>query len=476
MKAIYYDTFYYLIPEDFNDAGKFIKSLKPGETYRLTRLKEDNCIAPYFIKGNTEERNVTVDDPSAVYSAEVTLLDKDEYTRRLKEQASSYCEGCPRYKGDPTDELTLDGMCYEDEEDLKDQFKDKTDAFWKSFTAIEESLRSRIDAEDRAASKELEEELAFIGPVKVFFNRINGRYKLMISGLFDQDLSLLCDYLTQRAPEGLKEHWDVYGYLPQNVFKYVPTSEEISVYKNAPMIKFEVKKADRPRFDVTLMMKDHPGSEVDVFLENMLYVFSVMGENRFFASLSALSCDTDYDKTREGFVHVKDFSSEVQKYYMENYRSYFRRFHYGEVRVKADQCSGRRKDNQLLTTNCDKLSRILLSGDPKSLATLPKAMENIGTLTLDFGKSVMEYQKHLKPIHDLIETKLYNEGYIIPFSVCYGTTKVYVDFILTDLNRARRAVRDLTPMLQKYSAVYTETTPAGSNSYICDYELGIHEA
>ena len=274
----------------------------------------------------------------------------------------------------------------------------------------------------------------------------------------------------------MSENWDVFPYLAQNVFKYRPKKESPNLFENAPLIKFKRKDADRPRFDVTLKIKTASYGDTDAFLENILYVFSVMGENRFFASLSSISCEGDYENGREGFSHVRDYSTEVQKCYQEKLRNFFRRYNYAELRVSADRCKGFRKQNQLVTTNCDALTKILLTDSPDKLNSLKTDVLTVGTLTFDFQRSIMDYQNKLRPIHDQIEKALYEPGYIVPFSVCYGGTKVFVDFILADINRARKAIRALTPMLENYSAIYTETSKEGSNSYICCYELGTKEA
>ena len=477
MNVIYYFSNYYLLPDKFRNADEFAGSVKKWDKLRLERLVEDGCIAPFFIQGKTKTEDVVFEEPSQIFPVEAEILPKSEYQTRLAALSEDYCKGCPKYKGLPSDEMSLDGMCYEDEDDLRDQLRDRASAFWDDFAENEPRLRELIDLGKFGDVKtDLEGKLSFLGSVYAAVNRIAGRYKLMLSGLFDQELSLLCAYLVSRAPESIKENWDVFPYLPQNVFKYRPTEEKAKVFENAPLVRFTRKDADRPRFDLTLKIKADSDDDTDAFVENMLYVFSVMGENRFFASLSSISCDGDYDNGRDGFVHIKDYSAEVQKCYQEKLRTYFRRFNYVELRAAAENCRGMRKENQLVTTNCDALTRIMLTDTPEKLAGMKTDIGTVGTITFDFGKSIMYYQDKLRPIHDQIEKALCEPGFAIPFAACYGPTKVYVDFILADVNRARKAIRALTPMLSAYSAIYTETSCEGSNSYVCCYELGTKEA
>ena len=479
MKAIYYWGDYFLIPEEYDSVDAFLHSEAIKAELTLKKLNEKGCIAPYFIEEEITKDKILLDEPKEICPVDVTVLPKEEYHNRLLIAAKEYCKGCKRYKEEAeflAKELSLDGMCYEDEDEIRDQFKDKVDDFWTAFALREDDWKEKANSEDLSANDELASLLSFLPGVYVSLRKIKDKYYLMISSLFDQYLSALCQYLAERAPDNLKNEWEFYSYLPQNVYKYIPTNDAANVYQKAPKIKFTKKNADRPRFDVVLKIAPCDDPSVDVVRENLLYVFSILGENRFYAALSSLNCDTEYDKDDEGFVHVKDYSVEIQKEYMQNLRMYFRRFHYGEFPLKKEQAAGRRKDDQLVTTNCDLLTQALLFNRGEALKSMNQFAGYIGTLTFHFGCSIKEYSPLLRAIHDQIEDALFTPGYIIPFATCYGSKRVYVDFILADINQARKAIRSLTPLLQTYHTSYTETTAYGSNTYRCDFELGTHEA
>ncbi len=478
-KAFYYWGDYYLIPPAFPTLEQFLSSDAIQKELTLQKLNENGCIAPYFIREEITEEILLIDAPEEVCPAKVELLSRDEYWSKLNQTAQEYCRECKKFKEDTSllaNELTLDGMCYEDEDDIRDQFKDRVDDFWAFFLRTEEELRKLLDEEKPGAEDLLYAQLSFLPGTYLSLRKIKDRYYVMASSLYDQYLSLLLEYLIARAPEELKTRWEFYPYLPQNIYKYVPTHEGVNVCQHAPLVRFTPKNADRPRFDVVLKIYPFPNTQVDLLRENLLYVYSVLGENRFFAALSSLNCDMEYEKETEEFVHIKDYSVEIQKKYMQNLRMYFRRFHYGEFPLKKGQCASRRKDDQLVTTNCDTLTQALLSNRPELLKNMNSAAGYIGTLTLDFGCTIKEYSPLLRAIHDQIEDALYTPGYIVPFATCYGTNTVYVDFILADINKARKAIRSLAPLLMRYSATYTETTSYGSNTYRADYELGTHEA
>ena len=478
MNAFYYNGEYYLLPEGFNSASDFKKKIYANQSFDLKLLGRSNCMAPYFVKEDIKDAKVTIADVSEIYSVNIVLLDRDEYLSRLDKLSKEYCQDCPRYinkKAKLPLELTLDGMCYEDEGDFNDSFRDKVIEFWDYFCENLSKFTEAVDKEDYSIDKEIKEQLSFIPDVYVAVSKFKERYVLMISGLFDQTKSLMCDYVCDMSPETADEKWDFYPYLVQNIFRYRPENESYNVLKSAPLIKYTRSVLDRPRFDVTLKIMPCEDNSVDTFKENLLYVFSVMGENRFFAALKGLSCDSEYEN-KDGYEHIKDFSVAVQKDYMQNLRMYFRRFHYGEFKVKTEQSSGRRKDDQLMTTNCDIITHALLTQRFNSLNSLESRISSIGTLCFDFKCSIKEYTSKLRPIHDAIEKALFDPGFIIPVGMSYGTQKVCFDFILADVNKARKAIRELTPLLKHFNSTYTETTQSGSNTYIADFELGCHEA
>lgn len=478
MNAFYYDGEYYLLPEGYNTASDLKRKIYANQSLDLMHLDRTHCMAPYFIKEDLKETTLTITDVSEIYAANVVLLDKEEYSSRLNKLAKEYCTDCPRFKNNKADletELTLDGMCYEDEGDFNDSFRDMVIGFWEYFCENLERFQAATDNEDRSIEAEIKEKLSFIPEVFVACSKYKDRYVLMLSGLFDQARSLMCDYICDMSPEKADENWDFYPYVVQNIYKYRPLNDNYNVLKHAPRIKYERTVADRPRFDVTIKIKPCDDENVDSFRENLLYVFSVMGENRFYAALKSLNCDSDYDN-QTGYEHIKEFSVAVQKDYMQNLRMYFRRFHYGEFKVGKNHSSGRRKDDQLMTTNCDLISHSLLSQNFRALSSLDPRLGRIGTLCFDFKCTIREYTSKLRPIHDAIEKQLFDPGYIIPVGMSYGTQKVCFDFILADVNKGRKAIRELTPLLKHFNTSYTETTASGSNTYVADYELGCHEA
>lgn len=123
MKGIKFDYGdYYEFPEGIDSIEEFVSYL--NEHYHsFIKLKEyltDNCSPPYFIETEWEWRYLNVAQIGRVSLAEINLLSKEEYERRLTDVVAKKCVNCERYEedivGDNLDGhrtmISLDGECY----------------------------------------------------------------------------------------------------------------------------------------------------------------------------------------------------------------------------------------------------------------------------------------------------------------------------------------------------------------------------
>ena len=113
---------FYEFPEGINSLDAFVSYL--NEHYHsFIRLKEyltDNCREPYFIETEWEWRYLNVAQIGRVAEAEMHLLSKEEYERRLAEVVACKCVNCERYEDDMAGDnleghrtmISLDGECY----------------------------------------------------------------------------------------------------------------------------------------------------------------------------------------------------------------------------------------------------------------------------------------------------------------------------------------------------------------------------
>mgnify|MGYP000978514160 FL=1 len=164
LRAFFYDYKYYLLPENCADTED-VKRLKGTE---VVRLKEENCMAPDFIRESMSEEFLEILEPSRIFPVSVNLNTREEYDELLKKQVEKRCAGCRRYGGNSEDltghhrEISLAGVCYsrEDETDIP-SFSRFAEWLWEVLAEETNELASLIDK----------------GEQKKFSEKINSRLK-----------------------------------------------------------------------------------------------------------------------------------------------------------------------------------------------------------------------------------------------------------------------------------------------------------
>lgn len=119
MKAIKIDAELYYYPSDYHSTESFSAYLNHhfNQFIQLVHLKEDNCVEPYFIEDDTEIIYLNISDIHQFQEAEIMVLPKAEYNRRLKEVVQRKCTNCA-HCGDDDDlqscarNISLDGECF----------------------------------------------------------------------------------------------------------------------------------------------------------------------------------------------------------------------------------------------------------------------------------------------------------------------------------------------------------------------------
>lgn len=122
MKAIKigYDEFY-TYPEGVSGIEAFADYLNKHyhSFVALTCLRMESCTYPYFIKGDTVQIYTNVSQIRMFEEVDVTILEREEYDRRLRQVVKEKCVHCANYKehtdGDDLkghrERISLDGEC-----------------------------------------------------------------------------------------------------------------------------------------------------------------------------------------------------------------------------------------------------------------------------------------------------------------------------------------------------------------------------
>ena len=123
MKVLKCNCDFYSYPDGISNIEQFVDDLneKYHSFIKLKLWKEDECCEPYFVETEYEYLYVNVAQISEVTEADITLLSKDEYDRRLTEVVNRKCLDCKHYEEDEEgcdhlaghrSKLSLDGDCF----------------------------------------------------------------------------------------------------------------------------------------------------------------------------------------------------------------------------------------------------------------------------------------------------------------------------------------------------------------------------
>ncbi len=448
--AFYYKGRYYLLPDTSEDVKSFCENTDLSLPLRLTRLKENLCMAPYFVKEEQVQEEVVIDSKRHIYPVEVSVLDRAEYDTKLSEIVGKTCKGCMRFGGNAEDvtghhsEISLDGMCFEKQKLPYFAFFYAAQHFWEIFQQNEEKIRKSI-AMGRADSviEFIASRLGFmiVPYIAVLFR--DGRYIIIFSSMADQTTSALTTYLLSLAPESLKEHWDFYDYLPKDIFYYVPEKEEYDLNLTPPTVVFSPEQSDRLRFQLIVKIAPFDGGNFDPAFENFLYLCATLGENRLLACVSVI--DFAPKEITDESVSAEDFSKIVESTYnSDEMRSFF-----DDWQSYSFVLAG-----QSVTTRHAALSIDLISGGKKTLCHFERFGVPVGTLSLKVDYSNPNWTKDYEHLLDLIKEKLCKTGLIYLIGTRSSKSRLCVDFLVMDKPIANKAIRALTPPLRSFDAKY----------------------
>ena len=93
---------YYAFPDGMESIDDFISYLN-ANYHSFIKMKEyltDHCCAPYFIDSEWEWKYLNIAEIRYVWEAEMHLLSKEEYERRLAEVVLKKCVNCKHYEED----------------------------------------------------------------------------------------------------------------------------------------------------------------------------------------------------------------------------------------------------------------------------------------------------------------------------------------------------------------------------------------
>lgn len=288
-KAFLYQERYFLMPDGIEDVDELVAACGDSET-EFWECIEKKCIAPYFVKEFMVISRITLGD-GEIYPCEVEILSMLEYNRRLRAKIEGYCDGCPNYEAltdsetslqGHHEEMTLDGKCFlrQKATDGDPDFADLVDWFVQDFALLKPELEKLIDGGklDEAMGK-FEQAFAVRifepTPAVVLAKAEDGRYGCYFIGLFDDNDSLIKEYIVDELDNKYGKAWDFQHFLP----KGVKTHESVM----PKGISFERTDGDRPALEATIYVGDENP------MRAYLYLCETIGEDRLHTACVSLA-------------------------------------------------------------------------------------------------------------------------------------------------------------------------------------------
>lgn len=122
-KVACFNNYYYCkYPDSISNMDEFIEYLnnRHNAFVKLEFYIEKNCVAPFFIEGNTEIHYLNVSNMRFVKEEEISILSEEEYAEKLKAVIAEKCVHCVYYSENVCEEdneshsehISLDGVCY----------------------------------------------------------------------------------------------------------------------------------------------------------------------------------------------------------------------------------------------------------------------------------------------------------------------------------------------------------------------------
>lgn len=323
IRAFYYKENYYCFLPGEDLTVEELRASRGGKGIQMnvTRLSRKNCLPPYFVTGQQETVTMRL-KPWHMYPVTAYLLSRKEYDARLLKKVEKICPGCLHYGGDGTQleehcylEMGLDGSCPYRQEQSRYSLQAAAATAWQKLSKKNKALRELVDAEeyDKAAELVRQTIRPHLGPLagcRVELAKHGERYALMFSGQGSSVLRLYMDFVARMAPAGFRRSWDVYSCLPRGVYKYRP--EEQDLRSDPPMARFFTGLYDRPRLDVTMLVKRPEGREDAPNGDAYRYLCGQVGEERMLATIVGLDY-IERDDGNGGFANLGMLSQEIDQ-------------------------------------------------------------------------------------------------------------------------------------------------------------------
>ncbi len=480
MKTLYYKTNTYEMPNDmtFQD---FIEEVKRNPYIALRLFKEERCMAPYFIREDVQNVLLKIEDPDRIIESEGTLYFKEEYDRKLRGYVKKKCPGCVRYDGDSGSlkgndvEMTLDGLCFQRQEEQTYNFKLGVEAFWKKFAAMEKKLRSLVKKGQITEAKNQVKEIfnRHVGASGEILFGIGSRHTvMMMSGLNNSMVQCVLDYVICRAPQELGEKWLFFSSINRECYQYQP-SGDYDASKHPIRVSRKMRNVDRTRFEVVFVAdKEEDQDPRKANIENYIYICSQIGENLLQNIVSDMSFS--YTERFDDEISLEEFYVEILNTYMTyEIETYTREQNVYSYKFTPTPKSLMRGETQESFTSCRDLTfKVALYDENEVVDSYLNQLNLIcAYLEINLTQDEAEGDRRLGIMYREILFDLEESGIVKKFSYELTENKLYVDMLVMDAGICRQEIRKRSPELEQFECYYTEINHDRRKTYRVSYDM-----
>lgn len=482
IRAFYYKENYYRFPPGESRTVEDLRANlgSKGIRMELVRLRRKNCLPPYFVEEQQEKVTVRL-KPRHMYPVTVHLLSRKEYDARLLELVQKTCPGCLHHDTNGAQleehcylEMDLDGNCPFWQAKTRYSLQAAVAMAWQKLGKKNKELRGMVDAEEYDQAAELVRETIrpHLGPLagcRVELAKNGERYALMFSGQGSSVLRLYMDFVARMAPAGFRRSWDVYSCLPKGVYQYRPGQRDLRA--DPPQARFITGLYDRPRLDVTMLVKRQEGEQDAPNGDAYRYLCGKVGEERMLATVVGLDY-AERDDGNGGYANLGMLSDEIDRL-LAGREPDPKELPTVCYRPHPDQPM-RCGPGQTVVTRSLELSNQLVLGRHNPLAE--HLMEDVETPLLTVfvdlpGEDVQDYGEECSwrlntladPLSKADAAKLI--GYTI------GGQRLCLDLLVTNLRMALGLLRECAPMLMDLHGTFCVQNGTKAAWFVGDYAL-----
>lgn len=475
LRAFFYDYKYYLLPDNCADTED-VKRLKGTE---VTRLKEENCMAPDFVRESMSEEFLEILEPSRVFPVSVNLYTREEYDELLKKQVERRCPGCQRYGGNSGDltghhrEISLAGVCYsrEDETDIP-SFARFAEWLWEVLAEETNELASLIDkGEQKKFSEKINFRLKnFFLPLEIYGGVAGNKYCICLGansysyqGLRTV-LKMLADTANREGSPMSAAGWTVFPYFPKGIYK---PSLRPDYFKRPPRIFFS-EEAETGAAEIVFYEKgaDVWSPKKTALRKKALYGYlcHYVGENVLLAGSASIAVTEKFPADKRE-VTVEELAELIERRAEEIYE--------GEIPfpaplyLRADESKIEtlpfKEGVQTWATICPEMSPERLPENPEPHNTL---FEGLGIIyayicfpvpwTDDYGagkKEVLDwYISHAEEYPEPITLPENRIIFAKQAGLVFTHSGICEDYMVFDEKEFFRVLRNLAPVLEGLNA------------------------